>query len=228
MYSLEWFTTFAATVPGALTSADVAGITALLPRSEYPRVLDVGCGIGRVSGPLVERGYTVTGLDVSLAALRIARERAPGASYVALDQRHVGRLRWHFDGALVLWNSLGFVDRGTDVETLSGLAAILRRGGRVVFDCYHPAWLQRNERRGEPDDRGASVRRWLRAGRCLHEIRYPNGQVDEIQFNVYEPEELAELARGAGLRPVRMMTAWRPSAPPSADAPRYQLLCTRV
>ena len=224
MYSAEWFTTFAATVPDAFNAADLAGITALLPRDEYRRVLDVGCGIGRVSGPLVERGYTVTGLDVSLAALRIARQRAPGATYIALDQRHAGRLRWQFDGALVLC----FVDRGTDVETLTGLAAILRPGGRVVFDCYHPEWLQRNQRSGEPDDRGASVRRWLRDGRCLHEIRYRNGQVDDIQFNVYEPEDLAELARGAGLRPVQTMTAWRPSAPPSADAPRYQLLCMRV
>lgn len=227
MYSPEWFTTFAATVPAQFIAADLAGITALAPLDRYPRILDVGCGIGRIAGPLAARGYAVTGLDVSVDALRLARQRAAGPRYVALDQRHIGSLRWQFDAALVLWNSLGFVDRGTDADTLAALAHVLRPGGRVLLDLYHPEWLHRHQRAGETDDRGAAVRRWIRDGRCLHEIRYPNGRVDDIQFNVYTPHEIEELARDAGLTPLATMAEWRPTSPPSTAHPRYQFCAER-
>src|SRR5262245_12769318 len=111
MYSTEWFETFAATVPAPIIQADLEGITAALPLAQFSRVLDIGCGIGRIAGPLASRGYAVTGLDISINALRLARQRAAGPCYVALDQRHVGRMKWVFDGALFLWNSLGFVGR---------------------------------------------------------------------------------------------------------------------
>ncbi len=227
MYSSEWFETFASTVPAAFTAADVAGIATLLPVDRYRRVLDVGCGIGRVAGPLAARGYAVTGLDVNVAALVRASRSAPGPRYVALDQRHVGRMRWEFDGVVLLWNSLGFVGRGADRETLEGVAAVVRPGGKAVFDLYHPEWLRRNDRPGETDPRGASVRRWTRDRRCFHEIRYPSGRVDDIQFDVYAPEEIADLARGAGLVPELAMASWSPAESPSAGAPRYQIVCIR-
>jgi SAM-dependent methyltransferase len=201
MYSAQWFETFAATVPEAIMAAELDGIAAALPLERYPRILDVGCGIGRIAGPLSSRGYAVTGIDINVDALRGARRRAPGPRYVALDQRHVGCLRGRFDGALVLWNSLGFVGRGTDLETLRGLAAVLRPGGVIAFDLYHPEWMRQNERAGEPDQRGAAVRRWVREGRCFHEIRYADGRVDDIQFDLYLPEEICDLARQAGLEP---------------------------
>jgi len=225
MYSQEWFTTFAATVPASIIANELDGIERMLPRNQYPRLLDVGCGIGRISGPLHARGYAVTGLDVNVDALHTASRQASGPRYIALDQRHVDRLRWTFDGALVLWNSLGFVGRGADLETVAGLAAVVRPGGAIVFDLYHPEWLRRNERPDAVDERGAVVRRWMNGGRCCHEIRFPNGQVDNIQFDVYLPEEMRDLARQAGLSPTTEMTWWNPAAHASAEVPRYQLVC---
>lgn len=229
MYSTDWFETFAATVPAAIIEADLRGITAALPLDRYARVLDVGCGIGRIAGPLSVRGYAVTGLDINVEALLTAKRHASGPCYVALDQQHIGRMRWEFDGVLFLWNSLGFVDRAADLDTLTGVTRTLRPGGRAVFDLYHPEWLDRNTRSGQPDERGAvSVRRWMRDGRCFHEIRYASGRVDDIQFNVYTPEEIRDLSRRAGLEPRVEMTWWNPELPPSPDVPRYQLICART
>ena len=228
MYSNEWFQTFAATVPAWITATDLDGISGALPRDQYRRILDIGCGIGRIAGPLSARGYAVTALDINVEALRTASRRAPGPSYVALDQRHIGRMRWVFDGALLLWNSLGFVGRGTDLETLAGLADVIRPGGKIVFDLYHPEWLRRKEQFGEPDERGAvSIHRWIRDGRCFHEIRYANGQADDIQFDVYRPEEIRALARRAGFEPGLEMVWWSSESRPSPDFPRYQLVCAR-
>jgi hypothetical protein len=128
---------------------------------------------------------------------------------------------------LFMWNSLGFVGRGADLETVAGVARVLRPGGKVVFDLYHPDWLRRTERFGKPDRGAASIRRWMRGSRCFHEIRYDSGRVDDIQFDVYQPDEIRDLSRRAGLEPGADMLWWDSASRPSADAPRYQLLCIR-
>ena len=228
MYSAEWFDTFVARRAPAADGDELEAITAHIPRPAYSRVIDIGCGTGRIAGPLATRGYAVTGIDINPRALRIAQDRAPGPWYVALDQRDVGSMRWHFDAVLVLWNSLGFVDRTADLETVVGLTAILSRGGKVLFDMYHPDWVRDHELPGEPDpDHGAAVRRWVRQRRCFHEIRYPSGQCDDIQFELYQPDELSELVRTAGLVPGRAMTWWDMSRSPSRQIGRYQIVCTR-
>ena len=226
MYSRQWFDTFAATVPPSITETEVAGIRTALSMPAYCRILDVGCGIGRLAVPLSACGYAVTGLDVNIDALRHARQLSPQVRYIALDQQHIGRMRWRFDGALLLWNSLGFVGRVADRETLSGLAQTLRAGGKLILDLYHPQWLARNERAGGRD-RGAVVRRWMEDKRCLHEIRYANGQVDDIGFEVYEPEEIRDLVAAAGFEPAAAMVWWNPQSPANAEQPRYQLVATR-
>jgi SAM-dependent methyltransferase len=227
VYSDEWFETFAATVPAEFAEADLLGISAWLPRAEFPRVLDVACGIGRLCGPLTAAGYTVTGLDVNVAALRSARLRAPAARYVALDQRDIGALRWRFDAALVLWNSLGFVGRDCDAAMLRGLASVLRPGGRLALDLYHPEWLARNEM-DRRDPRGAHVRRWLCDGRLFHEIRYDSGRVDDIQFEVYRPEEMRALCERAGFALEAELVSWSAATRARGEAPRYQLVCSRL
>jgi 2-polyprenyl-6-hydroxyphenyl methylase/3-demethylubiquinone-9 3-methyltransferase len=52
---------------------------------EAPRVLDLGCGDGRVAARLAAAGAAVTGADPSPAALARAREAHPG-----LDLREIG------------------------------------------------------------------------------------------------------------------------------------------
>jgi SAM-dependent methyltransferase len=53
---------------------------ALLPKlrerglREGGRALDVGCGTGRAFGPLLRRGWRITGCDLSPAKLKVAAE----------------------------------------------------------------------------------------------------------------------------------------------------------
>jgi ubiquinone/menaquinone biosynthesis C-methylase UbiE len=51
----------------------------ILPRHA---ILDIGCGTGLASVPLIESGYDVTGLDPSERMLAIAHERLPQAKWV--------------------------------------------------------------------------------------------------------------------------------------------------
>ena len=51
----------------------------LLPKHA---ILDIGCGTGLASGPLIENGYDVTGVDPSEPMLAVARERYPQATWI--------------------------------------------------------------------------------------------------------------------------------------------------
>jgi SAM-dependent methyltransferase len=46
------------------------------------RIVDIGCGTGLASAPLIENGYNVTGVDPSEPMLAVARERYPQAQWV--------------------------------------------------------------------------------------------------------------------------------------------------
>src|SRR5688500_7310833 len=105
MYSTAWFTTFAASIPERITEMEADAIASFAPPARFPRLLDLGCGVGRVAASLQRRGFSVTGIDISPIALRAARRAVPDASFVALDQRHVGHMRWEFDAAISIWNS---------------------------------------------------------------------------------------------------------------------------
>jgi len=230
MYSADWFDTFSATVPAEVVDREVQALAGLFPTPGYDRLLDVGCGVGRVARPLAARGYAVTGIDVNTAALRRAGRDSPGPTYVALDQRHIGEFRWQFDAAFILWNSIGFVSRAVDRTTLTGLHRALRPGGLLAMDMYHPEWLRRHADRPSPrqERRDVTTRRWLQDGRLHSRIEYSGGTTDHIEFEVYRPDELERLALSAGFEAVRRMVWWDASVAPSPDHARYQILFRRA
>ncbi len=45
-------------------------------------IVDIGCGTGLASAPLIENGYNITGVDPSEPMLAVARERYPEATWV--------------------------------------------------------------------------------------------------------------------------------------------------
>lgn len=55
------------------------------------KLLDIGCGDGRIAAWLSTRGYDVTGIDVAPSAIRAARERHRGAGCVRFEVADVTR-----------------------------------------------------------------------------------------------------------------------------------------
>ncbi len=112
---------------------------ALLAERNAPRVLDFGCGTGRLAIRLAAAGHEVTGVDPARASLDAAR-RKPGAE----------RVRWvegsgeqvpsrSFDAALLTSHVAQFLVN--DEQWLSTLRALRRSlvvGGRLIFDSRDP------------------------------------------------------------------------------------------
>ncbi len=65
------------------TNGAAPGLLAILRRAGVPsgHVIDLGCGSGRWAHALGDAGYSVHGIDLSPSMIRLARQRAPRASF---------------------------------------------------------------------------------------------------------------------------------------------------
>jgi SAM-dependent methyltransferase len=104
------------------------------------RVLDVGCGTGRLAATLAKRGAKVWGVDPSEEMLAEARERAGSAVGLkrGVAEALPFRAGW-FDRA-VLWLVVHLVDRS---RALPELARVLTPGGRLVVATFGPGYFER-------------------------------------------------------------------------------------
>ncbi|MGW1778965.1 class I SAM-dependent DNA methyltransferase [Streptomyces sp. NPDC002143] len=97
------------------------------------RVVDLGCGPGRVTGFLAALGLSVSGLDLSESMLAIARRENPG---IRFEQGSMLKLDGHADGSLdgaVCWYS----SIHTPVDELPALFTefhrVLAPGGHLLL-----------------------------------------------------------------------------------------------
>ena len=110
-------------------------LTRLLCAAPGAELLDVPCGAGRLSLALAERGYRLTGVDVSREFLRHARSHdAPNR--VNWEHREMRDLPWpgRFDGAFCVGNSFGYLDDEGNAAFLRAVSTALKPGARFVLE----------------------------------------------------------------------------------------------
>jgi SAM-dependent methyltransferase len=108
-------------------------IEALLGESGGTRVLDAGCGTGRVAIELALRGFSVVGIDADPAMLSAAKTKAPQVRWIEADLVETdAHLQETFDIVAMPGNVMIFLDRGTEATVVSQLARRLAPGGLLV------------------------------------------------------------------------------------------------
>jgi SAM-dependent methyltransferase len=169
------------------------------------RLIDLGCGTGRLLIPFAERGYWVLGVDLSEPMLRVAGEKAVAAgvrlhrlqaNLVALE----GIKDQSFDYAACLFSTLGMVaGRENRRQVVEHVYRLLRPGGKFVLHVHNRwfnmwnrggrAWLLRDGirsllGRAEGGDRTMPVHQGI-AGLTLH---------------LFTRDEAVQLLQSAGFR----------------------------
>jgi SAM-dependent methyltransferase len=159
------------------------------------RVLDVGCGAGRVCLHLQQRGLEVVGIDVSPGAVEVCRRRG------VLDARvtpieDVDASLGVFDTIVMLGNNLGLLASRTKARRLlRRFHALTSDRGRIVAetrdvhdteDPVHLNYHERNRRRGRLP------------GQIRIRVRYRLLKTPWFDYLMVSRDELAELLGGTG------------------------------
>lgn len=95
------------------------------------RVLDAGCGTGRIAIHLQQQGYVVVGIDVDESMLAQARTAAPDLDWRAADLATMD-LRQSFELVLLAGNVIPLLEAETLRQVALRLAAHTAPGGHVV------------------------------------------------------------------------------------------------
>jgi SAM-dependent methyltransferase len=122
-------------------------------------VVELGVGTGRIAIPTAAAGVPVIGVDASPEMLAVCEEQARAAGIASLLDLRLGDLRRppvEERVSLVTCPFRAYLHLATDPERLEALRAaraLLRPGGRLVFDVFAPSdedieetdgrWLER-------------------------------------------------------------------------------------
>lgn len=105
------------------------------------RILDLGCGTGRLAADFARKGHAVTGVDPAEGMLAVARNRPDGALVDWVWSDAVGlRLERVFDLVVMTGHVFQvFPDDAAMVDALAAARRHLAPGGMLDFDTRNPA-----------------------------------------------------------------------------------------
>jgi SAM-dependent methyltransferase len=101
-------------------------------------VLELGCGYGRVLGPLSRAGHRVVGLDRDAALAELARQAVePSGGRVVLGDMSAFDLGERFDRVIIPFNGLYcLLDPDTVTRCFERVCEHLAPGGLLIFDGW--------------------------------------------------------------------------------------------
>ncbi len=102
------------------------------------RVIDVGCGAGRVGLYLQERGFDVVGLDASPLAIRSARLRGVKETW-CLSIHDLSKRIDSFDTIVLFGNNFGLIGTPARLRRMLGVwARTMKPGARILAESTNP------------------------------------------------------------------------------------------
>jgi len=180
------------------------------------RVLDIGCGAGRVSLWLQLRGFDVTGIDLSPTAVEICHRRGLRKCLVmSFDKLNFPPAS--FDTVLLMGDNLslaGTVPR--TIELLKSLHVLTTREGRVIGsardpsktdDPVHVAYHERNRKAGKP------------IGQVRLQVRFGEAATEWFDHLMVSIQDLENIAGNAG---------WKVERTFGAEDPTYTVVLEKV
>ena len=217
-----------------MTRSDADFLEKTLGAVKGAHLLDIPCGNGRHAIELANRGYQMTGLDLSEEFIAEAQSKSAAVRWVRGDMR---ALSWEaeFDGAYCFGNSFGYFGAAEARAFLAAVARALRPGAKLVIDGGMAA-------ESILPNRVSS--RWFRLGDLfmLSENRYDpmesrmdidytfvhDGKVETRPTSSYcfTTGELCRMHRDAGLEPVELLSSMT-GEPYQLGSPRLILVSAK-
>ncbi len=148
-------------------------------------ILDLGCGRGRHAISLAERGYKVTGIDLSEEAIKTARgkaeERGLDIHFQVRDMRNP--LPRKFDAIVNLFTTFGyFTNDKQNSRVLDSIVEMLDMGGMFVLDYMNSQKVAKTYQsldHGNFRDIDFKVNRYIDNGAIIKDIKFTGGPIED-------------------------------------------------
>ena len=166
------------------------------------KILDVGCGRGRHAIAMAQRGYKLTGIDLSEKSIAAARERARAENldicFEVMDMR-VPYCSGCFDGVVNLFTAFGYFEStGEHRQALSAMAQAIRPNGWFVQDFLNAPYVENTLIPFDENEKNGSAvrqRRWIEDRRINKKITLQKiGASNEQETTFTESVALLSLA----------------------------------
>ena len=173
------------------------------------RVLDIGCGAGRHSLYLQEKGLEVMGIDNSPLAVKVCKQRGLANTEV-MSINQIGRQLGIFDTVIMMGNNFGlFGSFERARRLLEKLNTVTSKNGRIiaetieVYQTDNPDHLSYHEFNRQRGRMGGQVR--IRA-------RYKKYTTPWFDYLMVSKKEMEEILEGTGWRVMKYI---------ESNSPRY-------
>jgi SAM-dependent methyltransferase len=161
----------------------------------HGRVLDIGCGAGRVALYLQKAGLRVLGIDNSPLAVKVARLRGLKNARV-LPIRDIHTLRGRFDAIVLYGNNFGLLGGMTQARRLlkamhaiSSPSATILAASADPYKTHEPLHLGYHKRNRERGRMGGQIR---------FRIRYRQFRGDWFDYLFVSIPEMRGIVAGTG------------------------------
>lgn len=98
------------------------------------KMLDIACGTGEFTKYFVNKGFDVTGLDLSEDMLSIAKSKCPDTLFLRCDMREFD-FKGEFDCCICCFDSINHLNFAEDwKKCFDSVARSVKSGGMFIFD----------------------------------------------------------------------------------------------
>ena len=207
-------------------------------------ILELGCGTGRISIPLVEAGFDVTGLDISESMIAFAKTKSSQIKWIHADACDFDLNQKH---QLIIFPYNGMLHIQPDGlrDCFSCVKKHLRSDGRFVIDIANPSLnllLKLSQSQGErlasifedPSGSGTVIVSQESAYDAANQIltnkriyRFTGNHkeiCDIFKRRIYFPQEIETLLRWSGFEIEKKYGDYDLS-PFTSDAPQQLIIC---
>ncbi len=159
------------------------------------KVLDIGCGAGRVLLHLQKRGFDVLGIDVSPLALEVCRRR--GASQVKpLSIMQISRRIGIFDTVIMFGNNFGLVGNPLRARRIfKRLFGMTTPNARILAETVNPAATHIKE---HLDYQRKNLKEGKLPGQLRLRVRHKRFVTPWFEYLFVSPEEMSRIVSDTG------------------------------
>ena len=170
------------------------------------KILDLACGKGRHSRYMADKGFDVTGLDLSESSIKYAQQfETDMLNFYQHDMRKSFRINY-FDCIFNFFTSFGYFDKDDDnLITLKHIKEGLKHDGVFILDYFNAQWVVDNLKKDYIQTTGGidfHIKKRVEDGHVIKKIAFHTEGVDykfQEKVRLFMLKDFQQLFTKAGL-----------------------------